>query len=397
MYENTTTEETASTAFADSPWQQRDWRQELSTNVTSVDELKMYLPLGPEEEEKLRQAVDIHPMNIPRYYLSLIDPFDPDDPIRKLCIPQAEELVVAGTMGETTKDPYGDDKHDKGNGVLHKYEYTALVVATEYCAMYCRHCFRKRMVGLPNDKTVTNFQNAAKYIASHPEITNVVISGGDPLMLPTKVLRSMLEALLDIDHLNFVRIGSRAPVSYPIRFFDDDLIDLLAEFNRNKTLFVPTHFNHPKEITEVSQEAVRRIRSAGITVNNQAVLLKGVNDDAHVLTDLMHGLLRIGISPYYLYQCMPVARVRHHFQVPLKHGVDLVDKARQMMDGYAKRFKFIIGHDIGKLEICGRVGDKLLLKQIHARAEHKEEASRMLVRQLTDTGGWLDDLPEVSI
>jgi KamA family protein len=397
MIENTSQDEMTMAPFADIPWQQRDWRQELSTNITSVDELKMYLPLDREEEENLRRAVDIHPMNIPRYYLSLIDPHDPDDPIRKLCIPQADELVVAGTMGETTKDPYGDDKHDKGNGVLHKYEYTALVVATEYCAMYCRHCFRKRMVGLPNDKTVRNFQNAAKYIASHPEITNVVISGGDPLMLPTKVLRSMLEALLDIDHLNFVRIGSRAPVSYPIRFFDDDLIDLLAEFNRSKTLFIPTHFNHSREINEVSQEAVSRIRNAGITVNNQAVLLKGVNDDAQVLTDLMHGLLRIGISPYYLYQCMPVARVRHHFQVPLKRGVDLVDKARQMMDGYAKRFKFIIGHDIGKLEICGRVGDKLLLKQIHARAEHKEEASRMLVRQLTDNGGWLDDLPEVTI
>lgn len=397
MYENTVTGDSASTAFADIPWQKRDWRHELGSNVTSVDELKMYLPLDQEEEENLRRAVDIHPMNIPRYYLGLIDPFNPDDPIRKLCIPQADELVVAGAMGETTKDPYGDDKHDKGNGVLHKYEYTALVVATEYCAMYCRHCFRKRMVGLPNDKTVSNFQNAARYIASHPEITNVVISGGDPLMLPTKVLRSMLETLLSIDHLNFVRIGSRAPVSYPIRFFDDDLIDLLAEFNKQKTLFVPTHFNHPREITEVSQEAISRIRNGGITVNNQAVLLKGVNDDAQVLTDLMHGLLRIGVNPYYLYQCMPVARVRHHFQVPLKRGVDLVDKARQMMDGYAKRFKFIIGHDIGKLEICGRVGDKLLLKQIHARVENKEEASRMLIRQLTDTGGWLDDMPEVSI
>lgn len=395
--ENVLKEEQEMAEFADVAWQKQDWRHELGNNITNVDELKMYLPLGREEEEQLRRAVEIHPMNIPRYYITLIDPSDPNDPIRKLCVPQADELVVSGIMGETTKDPYGDDKHDKGNGVLHKYEYTALVVATEYCAMYCRHCFRKRMVGLPNDKTVTNFQNAAKYIASHPEITNVVISGGDPLMLPTKVLRAMLESLLDIKHLNFVRIGSRALVSYPIRFFDDELIDLLAEFNRSKTLFIPTHFNHPKEITKVSREAVSRIRNAGITVNNQAVLLKGVNDDAQVLTDLMHGLLRIGVNPYYLYQCMPVARVRHHFQVPLKRGVDLVDKARQKMDGYAKRFKFIIGHDIGKLEICGRLGDKLLLKQIHARTEHKEEASRMLVRQLTDTGGWLDDLPEVTL
>lgn len=216
-------------------------------------------------------------------------------------------------------------------------------------------------------------------------------------MLDTDVIKAMLNSLRDIPHLNFVRIGSRAPVVYPIRFFDQELIDFLAEFNRDKTLFVPTHFNHPNEITPEAEQAVLRLREAGITVNNQAVFLRGVNDDVDTLVELMDGLLRIGVNPYYLYQCMPVARVRHHFQVPLKEGVDIVDRARQRLDGYAKRFKFIIGHDIGKLEICGRIEDKLILKQIHARQEHPEEASRMLVRQLTDTGGWLDDLPEVSL
>jgi KamA family protein len=383
--------------LVDIDWAQLDWQQELKNNITSVDQLKDYLVLTNEEDANLNQVTDIHPMNIPRYYLSLVAPGDPDDPIRKLCIPQVEELVVAGEMGDTTKDPYGDDKHDKGNGVLHKYEYTALVVATEYCAMYCRHCFRKRMVGLPNDKTVKNFQNAAKYIADHAEITNVVISGGDPFLLPTKILRSMLDALRNINHLNFVRIGSRAPVTYPIRFFEDELIDLLEEFNNDKALFVPTHFNHPDEISPIARQAVQRIRSTGVVVNNQAVLLKGVNDQEQTLVDLMSGLLEIGVNPYYLYQCMPVSRVRHHFQVPLKRGVDLVDKARQQMDGYAKRFKFIIGHDIGKLEICGRIADKLILKQIHARAGHNDESSRLLVRQLTETGGWLDDLPEIEM
>ena len=300
-------------------------------------------------------------------------------------------------MGETTKAPYGDDKHDKGNGILHKYSYTALVVGTEYCAMYCRHCFRKRMVGLPNDQTVKSFQQAAKYIASHPEISNVVISGGDPFLLSTSAIKAMLEALKDIPHLNFVRIGTRAPVVYPIRFFDDELIDVLRDFNRAKALFVPTHFNHPNEITPVAEKAILRLREAGITVNNQAVFLRGVNDNVETLVELMNGLLRIGVSPYYLYQCMPVARVRHHFQVPLKEGVDIVDEARKQLDGYAKRFKFIIGHDIGKLEVCGRINDKLILKQLHARPEHPEESSRMLVRQLTDNGGWLDDLPEVEL
>lgn len=381
----------------DIDWTQQNWQRELRHNITTVDELKTYLPLTDREEADLRLVTDIHPMNIPRYYLSLVDADDPDDPIRRLCVPDAAELVVAGAMGETTADPYGDDKHDKGNGLLHKYSYTALVVTSEYCAMYCRHCFRKRMVGLSNELTVKNFQKAAAYVADHPEITNVILSGGDPLMLPTKVLDKMLATLIDIPHVNHVRIGSRVPVSYPLRLFDDDLMALLGDFNDRKTLFVPTHFNHAREITPVAREAVHRLRRCGITVNNQAVLLRGVNDSVEALVDLMNGLLRIGVNPYYLYQCMPVARVRHHFQVPLKEGIAIVDRARRYFDGYAKRFKYIIGHDIGKLEICGQIGDKVILKQLHARGGHEEEVSRLLVRELTETGGWLDDLPEASL
>ncbi len=382
------------TLLADIDWMRLDYRKELKNNITTVDELKQYLRLSPKEEEELRRVTKIHPMNIPRYYLSLINLEDPDDPVRKLCIPDAQELVIAGAMGETTSDPYGDDKHDKGNGVLHKYAYTALVVTSEYCAMYCRHCFRKRMVGLPNDLTVKNFEKAAAYISEHTEITNAIMSGGDTLMLPTDILRTMLNCLKEIDHLNHVRIGSRVPVSYPLRLFDDELIALLKEFNAEKTLFVPTHFNHAREITPESTEAIRRLRNAGITVNNQAVLLAGVNDSVEALVDLMNGLLRIGVNPYYLYQCMPVARVRQHFQVPLKKGIDMVDQARRSFDGYAKRFKYIIGHDIGKLEICGRIGNKLVLKQIHAREGYEKDISRLRIFELTENGGWPDDFEE---
>jgi lysine 2,3-aminomutase len=137
------------------------WNTELANNVNSLEKLKQYFSLPEEEEHSMLEVLDNHPMNIPRYYLSLINADDAHDPIRKLAIPTAEELVTAGQMGETTGDPYGDDKHNKGNGILHKYPYSALIVATEYCSMYCRHCFRKRLVGLPNDKTVENFQNAA--------------------------------------------------------------------------------------------------------------------------------------------------------------------------------------------------------------------------------------------
>lgn len=378
-------------------WFETDWKQELANNITSVAELKEYVALDAELEKKLKEVEDHHPINIPRYYLGLMDSRDRNDAIRRLAVPEVDELIVAGDMGATTKDPYGDDKHDKGNGILHKYGYTALVVATEYCSMYCRHCFRKRMVGLPNEQTVKNFEKASEYIADHPEITNVVISGGDPMLLPTDALRRILDSLREIPHLNYVRIGTRAPVVYPIRFFEDDVIDVLRDFCSDKMLYMPTHFNHPAEITPEAAEAVKRVRSAGVTVNNQAVFLKGVNDDAEVLAELMGGLTKIGVNPYYLYQCMPVSRVRHHFQVPLKEGVDIVDKAKQQMDGYAKRFKFIMGHDIGKIEICGRTDDKLVLKQIHSRQEAPEEASRMLFYELTDNAGWLDDMKRLQI
>ncbi len=336
-------------------------------------------------------------MNIPRYYLSLIDATQKNDPIRKLALPGKEELIIEGAMGETTKDPYGDDKHNKGNGVLHKYPYSALIVATDYCSMYCRHCFRKRIVGLPNDKTVENFQGAAEYIREHKEITNVIISGGDPFLISTPRLKEMLNSLIDIEHVNYVRIGTRAPVVYPMRFFDDELVEYLREFNKQKALYIPTHFNHVNEITDLAKDAVFRIRDAGITVNNQAVFLKGVNDSVEDLENLMNGLVKIGVNPYYLYQCMPVSRVRHHFQVPLKEGIDMIDKAKERLDGYAKRFKFIMGHDIGKIEVCGRIGDKLILKQIHSRPEEPHLASRMMVMQLDDQAGWLDDMQEVEL
>lgn len=374
-----------------------NWKAELRTNITTVEQLKEYITLEEGEEDEIREVSRIHPMNIPRYYLSLIDPDDPNDPVRKMAVPSKEEFVIAGSMGATTADPYGDDKHDKGNGILHKYPYSALVVATEYCAMYCRHCFRKRMVGLPNEQTVENFRKAADYIAEHKEITNVIISGGDPMLLPTDVIIKMLSYLQDIPHLNFVRIGSRAPVVFPHRFFDEKLLDFFTEFNKKKTLYFPTHFNHVNEITDLSAEAVRWIRTTGTTVNNQAVFLKGVNDTVDDLENLMNGMTRIGVNPYYLYQCMPVERVRSHFQIPLKEGIDTVTIAKRRMDGYAKRFKFIMGHDSGKIEIVGRMDNKLIMSRIHSRPDAPEESTDMIVRELNETGGWLEDLPEIEL
>lgn len=370
-------------------WTRLPWKEELRNNVTSVEQLRGYIDLSEREAREIADVIRQFPVNIPRYYLSLIDQADPNDPIKKMCFPSMEELVVAGSMGETTRDPYGDDKHDKGNGVLQKYDYSVLIVTTESCAMFCRHCFRRRIVGRKTEHILQDFEAAVEYVARHPEVTNVILSGGDPLMLPTPLLCKLLMALAEIEHLGFVRIGSRTPVTYPCRIFEDELIELFTEFSSKKTLYLPTHFNHAKEITPAAAEAVRRLRMAGVTVNNQAVLLRGVNDRPEDLKALMDGLLRIGVNPYYLYQCMPVSGVSHHFQVPLKQAVEIVDEARSGMDGYAKRFKFILGHDIGKLEVCGLLDGKLVLKQIHARSGHKAQASRLILQEIGDGDGWV--------
>jgi lysine 2,3-aminomutase len=370
-------------------WTRLPWKEELRNNVTSVEQLRGYIDLSEREAREIADVIRQFPVNIPRYYLSLIDQADPNDPIKKMCFPSMEELVVAGSMGETTRDPYGDDKHDKGNGVLQKYDYSVLIVTTESCAMFCRHCFRRRIVGRKTEHILQDFEAAVEYVASHPDVTNVILSGGDPLMLPTPLLRKLLMSLAEIEHLGFVRIGSRTPVTYPCRIFEDELIELFTEFSSKKTLYLPTHFNHVKEITPAAAEAVRRLRMAGVTVNNQAVLLRGVNDRPEDLKSLMDGLLRVGVNPYYLYQCMPVSGVSHHFQVPLKQAVEIVDEARSGMDGYAKRFKFILGHDIGKLEVCGLLDGKLVLKQIHARSGHKAQASRLILQEIGDGDGWV--------
>ena len=373
-------------------WRSIDWRLELKNNVTSIDELKMYMSLTEREEEKLKLVTERSPINIPRYYLSLINLKDKNDPIRKLSVPSDNEILMEGGLCNTIEDPYGDDKYNKGNGIIHKYSYSALILVADYCSMFCRHCFRKRMVGLKNTRTIGDFKKAAKYIEEHDEITNVILSGGDPFLMKTSRLKVILQRIININHVNYVRIGTRAPVVYPMRFFDANMMEYLKFFNKNKSLYIPTHFNHINEITDISREAILKIRESGITVNNQAVLLKGINDSSEDIKNLMEGLVRIGVNPYYLYQCMPTPRVKRQFQVPLKTGIDIVDKAKERLDGYAKRFKFIIAHDIGKLEICGRIGDNLYLKQIHSRPEEIDKSSRLMIRQLNNKSGWINDL-----
>ena len=325
-------------------------------------------------------------MQVTPYYLSLIDWSNPDDPIRKMAIPSLGELNLQGSY-----DTSGEAENTKLQGLQHKYSETALILATKRCATYCRHCFRKRLVGRrENKEIIEDFKDAVQYIENHTEINNVLISGGDPLVLPNEVIEGFLMMLSDVPHLGFVRFGSRAPVTFPSRFQDTGLLELLAEYSSpERRLYVVTQFNHPKEITKQSTEAVDNLIKSGVLVNNQTVLLRGVNDDPETLAELQNRLVGIGVNPYYVFQCRPVKRVKHHFQVPLCKGVEIVEEAMEHCNGHSKRFKYIMSHRTGKIEILGIFNNEIYFKYHQAKA--RKNLGKIFKKTVDEHAGWLDD------
>jgi lysine 2,3-aminomutase len=363
------------------------WQTELSGNVTSPDDLASAGHITRAEAGELGEIVARHPMSVTRYYLSLIEWGDPADPIRKMSIPSRGESSSLGLY-----DTSGERENTKLPGLQHKYRSTALILATNRCATYCRFCFRKRLVGLTSSEILERLSDAAEYVRAHREISNVLLSGGDPLVLPTCAIARVLEMLTDIDHLDFLRIGTRVPVVLPDRIAGDDcLLDLFRRHSRaGRRLYVVTHFNHPREITARSVAAIGALLSAGVVVNNQTVLLRGVNDDATVLATLLRGLVSVGVSPYYVFQCRPVKRVKASFQVPLARGHAVVEGARELLSGHGKRFKYVMSHRSGKIEIVGIMNGEIYLR--YHEAKRAEDEGRLFRRPLTRGAGWLDDL-----
>ncbi len=357
----------------------------LEDVINSIEQLADYLKLSSDEKEQLKQVVKIHPMRVSPYYLSLINWNDPNDPIKKMVIPCLDELHLEGFY-----DTSGEAENTKMPGLQHKYAETALILATNRCATYCRHCFRKRLVGLPTEEIVKRFEDAAEYISNHEEINNVLISGGDPLVLPNEVIKKFLEVLTKIDHLNYIRFGSRTPVSLPSRLSDPELLDLFKKYSQmDRRLYVVIQFNHPREITPQSISAVNKLINAGVLLSNQTVLLKGVNDDPETLATLMNRLVSIGVTPYYVFQCRPVKRVKTHFQVPICEGVRIIEKAKAKCDGHSKRFKYVMSHTTGKIEILGILNDNVYFK--YHEAKNRKNLGVMFKRRVDEKAGWLDD------
>ncbi len=363
------------------------WDLLLEDSISTVEDLADYLDVNDKDKAVLEEICQDHPLRISKYYLSLIDKEDAEDPIKKLAVPLTHESYLEGSY-----DTSGEKVNTVLPGLQHKYKETAVILSTNECAMYCRHCFRKRLVGLNSDEVVQDIQIVADYIESHKEINNVLITGGDPFVLPNERIQEFLEALTEIEHLDFIRFGTRVPVTFPQRILsDDNLIEILESYSKKRTrLYIVTQFNHSREITKESSEACNRLQDAGILVSNQTVLLRGVNDDSETMAQLQRGLVRIGVVPYYVFQCRPVKRVKKHFQVPLYEACRIMEETHTKLDGHTKRFRFIMSHTTGKIEILGIDGDRFLFKYHQAR--DPRDYGKVFTRNVDKTSTWLDDL-----
>jgi len=308
----------------DAKW--NDWRWQLSHRLNSVEELSQLINLTPEEAEGARSAlfrVDITP-----YFASLIDPDDPHCPIRRQVIPTSRELAAFDGMVE---DSLNEDAHSPVPGLVHRYPDRVLMMVTTQCASYCRYCTRSRLVGDPTAQfSRGDYDRQIDYIAATPQIRDVLLSGGDPLVLPPKILEDILRRLRAIPHVEIIRIGSRVPVFLPQRI-TPELVAMLRQFH---PLWMNIHFNHAAELTPEASRAVALLADAGIPLGGQTVLLAGVNDSVEVMKELVHKLVMNRVRPYYLYQCDLVAGAGH-FRTTISKGIEIIEGLRGHTSGYA--------------------------------------------------------------
>jgi lysine 2,3-aminomutase len=304
-----------------------DWRWQMRHMLTSLEELATVVELSADERAGLTESKHLFRTGITPYYASLMDPADPACPVRMQAIPRAAELDI---RDEELRDPLGEDTHRPTTCVVHKYPDRALFLVVDRCAIYCRHCNRRRLVGGDDPPTSHEIEAGLEYLRRTPRIRDVLISGGDPLLLSTAKLDDLLGRLRAIPHLETIRIGTRIPVVCPMRV-DDELVAMLR---RHHPLFVNTHFNHAKELTPEARAACERLVDAGIPVGNQAVLLRGINSSVRSLRALFRGLLRSRVKPYYLFQGDTVIGT-DHLRTPVGAAIELYGKLRGWMSGMA--------------------------------------------------------------
>jgi lysine 2,3-aminomutase len=314
------------TDVPDSQWS--DWGWQLRNRLGSLEQFEERITLTPEEREGFRFAKNRLSVAVTPHFFNLINREDPDCPIRRQVIPLGAEAIVSPCE---SPDPIGEEGSTPVEGLVHRYPDRVLLLATNQCAAYCRYCTRGRVVSnAANHRFLPRHDAALEYIRQHTEVRDVLLSGGDPLLLPDSRLDALLGALRAIRHVEFIRIGSRVPVFLPQR-----VTPALCEiFRKHGPIWMSLHVNHPNECTEAMDQATERLACAGVPLGSQSVLLRGVNDDADTLRSLYHRLLMMRVRPYYLYACDRINGTGH-FHVPVKKGIELIRALRGFTSGYA--------------------------------------------------------------
>lgn len=351
---------------------------------TDVEELKQ---LSAEERAKLKKVTEKFPWRANDYYLSLINWDDPEDPIKRIVVPHIDELEEWGQL-----DPSDEQRYTVMPGVEHKYHSTALLLVSNVCEGICRYCFRKRVFS--RREVLEDLPAALEYIRSHREVTNVLLTGGDPLMLSTAKLENILKELRKIEHVQIIRIGTRIPVYNPYRIIDDPgLLEAIERYSTaEKKIYVMTHFMHPRELTDVAITAADLVQKTGAKMCNQTPLIRGVNDDAEVLAELLAKLSFVGVVPYYVFQCRP-ALGNKAYTVPIEAGYEIVEQAKARVSGLAKRCRFVMSHSSGKVEIVGKTDEYVYFK--YHRAAEDANSGRFITFRSNPSACWLDDYNEV--
>jgi len=346
--------------------------------------------LSQEEIRSIEPVMEKFRFKAHEYYLSLIDWEDPNDPLKRIILPQKDELIPWGRL-----DASNERNYTVVPGLQHKYTSTAVMLMSNICAGYCRFCFRKRLFIYPEEEDhIKDLEEAIKYIETNPEITNVLITGGDGLMVSTSKLKMVISRLRQIPHIHIIRIGTKVLAYNPYRVIEDnELLELLNRYSTpDKRIYVMTHFNHSKEISSKSLEAIDLLLKAGVVLANQTPMLKGVNDDPDIMADLFRKLSFTGVTPYYVFLCRPTVGNKG-FAIPVEKALEIFQKAQMKCSGLAKRARLTMSHETGKIEVVSQTEDEIYFR--YHRSADEDQSGDFMVFKKNPEAFWFDDYDEI--
>ncbi|WP_286681306.1 KamA family radical SAM protein [Methanoculleus sp. DTU007] len=351
--------------------------------------LEQVANIDAKERAELKRVTDLFAFRSNDYYLSLINWEDLKDPIRRLIIPNPGGLEPWGHL-----DPSSEHRYTRAPGLQHKYRETALMLVSDACGGLCRYCFRKRLFIKDAREVNKDVSKGLDYIRDHPEINNVLLTGGDPLTLETGRLTEIIRQLRDINHIGIIRIGTKMLAYNPYRIINDPaLLDMVRQYSLDdKRIYIIAQFNHPRELTEAARQAVSLLQDAGAIVMNQTPLLRGINDHPGVLAGLFNKLASIGIHPYYVFQCRPTVGNKP-FAVPVEESYRIFEQARAVCSGLAKRARFVISHATGKIEVVGKTDEYTFFK--YNQAANPDDRGRFMIYKSNPNAYWFDDYTEL--